>query len=196
MYHPTRRTTTVSEAGPHITVGTVLHEFQEPVQQSHKFQFLPYPSRCIGKDPERRHPDPKGGRPRTGRQKLVENSELNDEGRIAKLARRYKFDEHQLPWKELSALGVDKQLLFENHCMGEMLKGRITSTAFPISKEVNGVKQDMGEACFLCVKGEDGKVQLKTLSSLTSRNMTCPPIKAYSRTRKNKNSGIPEHWEE
>ena len=57
------------KAGPHITVGTVLHEFQEPVQQSHKFQFLPYPSRCIGKDPECRHPDPKGGRPRTGRQK-------------------------------------------------------------------------------------------------------------------------------
>ena len=108
----------------------------------------------------------KGEDPGPEGKKLVENSELNDEGRIAKLARRYKFDEHQLPWKELSALGVDKQLLFENHCMGEMLKGRITSTAFPISKEVNGVKQDMGEACFLCVKGEDGKVQLKTLSRL------------------------------
>ena len=100
----------------------------------------------------------KGEDPGPEGKKLVENSELNDEGRIAKLARRYKFDEHQLPWKELSALGVDKQLLFENHCMGEMLKGRITSTAFPISKEVNGIKQDMGEACFLCVKGEDGKV--------------------------------------
>lgn len=108
----------------------------------------------------------KGEDPGPEGKKLVENSELNDEGRIAKLARRYKFDEHQLPWKELSVLGVDKQLLFENHCMGEMLKGRITSTAFPISKEVNGVKQDMGEACFLCVKGEDGKVQLKTLSRL------------------------------
>ena len=119
----------------------------------------------------------KGEDPGPEGKKLVENSELNDEGRIAKLARRYKFDEHQLPWKELSALGVDKQLLFENHCMGEMLKGRITSTAFPISKEVNGVKQDMGEACFLCVKGEDGKVQLKTLSRLDKPQYDLPAYK-------------------
>ena len=119
----------------------------------------------------------KGEDPGPEGKKLVENSELNDEGRIAKLARRYKFDEHQLPWKELSALGVDKQLLFENHCMGEMLKGRITSTAFPISKEVNGVKQDMGEACFLCVKGEDGKVQLKTLGRLDKPQYDLPAYK-------------------
>ena len=119
----------------------------------------------------------KGEDPGPEGKKLVENSELNDEGRIAKLARRHKFDEHQLPWKELSALGVDKQLLFENHCMGEMLKGRITSTAFPISKEVNGVKQDMGEACFLCVKGEDGKVQLKTLGRLDKPQYDLPAYK-------------------
>ena len=81
--------------------------------------------------------------------KLVENSELNDEGRIAKLARRYKFDEHQLPWKDLNALGLDKETLFNNHCMGELLKGRITSTALPISKEINGEKKDLGEACFM-----------------------------------------------
>lgn len=119
----------------------------------------------------------KGEDPGPEGKKLVENSELNDEGRIAKLAKRYKFDEHQLPWKELSALGVDKQLLFENHCMGEMLKGRITSTAFPISKEVNGIKQDMGEACFLCVKGEDGKVQLKTLGRLDKPQYDLPAYK-------------------
>ena len=119
----------------------------------------------------------KGEDPGPEGKKLVENSELDDEGRIAKLARRYKFDEHQLPWKELSALGVDKQLLFENHCMGEMLKGRITSTAFPISKEVNGIKQDMGEACFLCVKGEDGKVQLKTLGRLDKPQYDLPAYK-------------------
>ena len=75
--------------------------------------------------------------------KLVKNSELNDERRIAKLARRYKFDEHQLPWKELAVLGIDKQLLFDNHCMGEKLKGGITSMAFPISMEVNGEKEEM-----------------------------------------------------
>lgn len=119
----------------------------------------------------------KGEDPGVEGKKLVENSELNDEGRIAKLARRYKFDEHQLPWKELSALGIDKQLLFDNHCMGEMLKGRITSKAFPITKEVNGEKKDMGEACFLCVKGEDGKVQLKTLSRLDKPQYDLPAYK-------------------
>ena len=119
----------------------------------------------------------KGEDPGAEGKKLVENSELNDEGRIAKLARRYKFDEHQLPWKELSALGIDKQLLFDNHCMGEMLKGRITSKAFPITKEINGEKKDMGEACFLCVKGEDGKVQLKTLSRLDKPQYGLPAYK-------------------
>ena len=119
----------------------------------------------------------KGEDPGVEGKKLVENSELNDEGRIAKLARRYKFDEHQLPWKELGALGIDKQLLFDNHCMGEMLKGRITSKAFPITKEVNGEKKDMGEACFLCVKGEDGKVQLKTLSRLDKPQYDLPAYK-------------------
>ena len=108
----------------------------------------------------------KGEDPGADGKKLVENSELNDEGRIAKLARRYKFDEHQLPWKDLNALGIDKQLLFENRAMGELLKGKITSTAFPISKEVNGERKEMGEACFICVKDESGKVQLRTLSRL------------------------------
>lgn len=80
----------------------------------------------------------KGEDPGPEGKKMVENCELNDEGRIAKLARRYKFDEHQLPWKDLNALGLDKETLFSNHCMGELLKGRITSTALPISKEING----------------------------------------------------------
>ena len=109
--------------------------------------------------------------------KLVENSELNDEGRIAKLARRYKFDEHQLPWKDLNALGLDKETLFNNHCMGELLKGRITSTALPISKEINGEKKDLGEACFMCVKGADGKVELKTLTRLDKPQYDLPVYK-------------------
>lgn len=58
-----------------------------------------------------------------------------------------------------------------------MLKGRITSKAFPITKEVNGEKKDMGEACFLCVKGEDGKVQLKTLSRLDKPQYDLPAYK-------------------
>lgn len=119
--------------------------------------------------------------------KLVENSELNDEGRIAKLARRYKFDEHQLPWKDLNALGLDKETLFNNHCMGELLKGRITSTALPISKEINGEKKDMGEACFMCVKGADGKVELKTLTCLDKPQYDSPAYKGvFTDEEKNK----------
>ena len=35
----------------------------------------------------------------------------------------------------------------------------------------------MGEACFLCVKGEDGKVQLKTLSRLDKPQYDLPAYK-------------------
>lgn len=108
----------------------------------------------------------KGEDPGTEGKRLVENSELNDEGRIAKLAKRYKFDEHQLPWKELSDLGFTKEVLFNEKCMGELLKGRITSVAFPLSKEVDGKRQDLGEACLSCVKMDDGTVKLNILSKL------------------------------
>ena len=119
----------------------------------------------------------KGEDPGPDGKKMVENCELNDEGRIAKLARRYKFDEHQLPWKDLNALGLDKETLFNNHCMGELLKGRITSTALPISKEINGERKDLGEACFMCVKGADGKVELKTLTRLDKPQYDLPVYK-------------------
>ena len=129
----------------------------------------------------------KGEDPGADGKKLVENSELNDEGRIAKLARRYKFDEHQLPWKDLNALGLDKETLFNNHCMGELLKGRITSTALPISKEINGEKKNMGEACFMCVKGADGKVELKTLTRYDKPQYDLPIYKGvFTDEEKNK----------
>lgn len=129
----------------------------------------------------------KGEDPGLDGKKLVENSELNDEGRIAKLARRYKFDEHQLPWKDLNALGLDKETLFNNHCMGELLKGRITSTALPISKEINGERKDLGEACFMCVKDADGKVELKTLTRLDKPQYDSPAYKGvFTDEEKNK----------
>ena len=136
----------------------------------------------------------KGEDPGAEGKKLVENSELNDEGRIAKLARRYKFDEHQLPWKELSALGIDKQLLFDNHCMGEILKGRITSTALPITKEINGEKKDLGEACFICVKGADGKVELKTLTRLDKPQYDLPVYKGVFTDEEKTNWPKRERW--
>ena len=129
----------------------------------------------------------KGEDPGPEGKKMVENCELNDEGRIAKLARRYKFDEHQLPWKDLNALGLDKETLFNNHCMGELLKGRITSTALPISKEINGERKDLGEACFMCVKGADGKVELKTLTRMDKPQYDLPVYKGvFTDEEKNK----------
>ena len=127
--------------------------------------------------------------------KLVENSELNDEEGIAKLARRYKFDEYQLSQKDLNAVGIDKLLLFENHVIGELLKGKITSTAFPISKEVNRERKEMGEACFICVKDESGKVQLRTLGQLDTHNLSNPPTRVYSLMRKKTNFVKRVHWE-
>lgn len=129
----------------------------------------------------------KGEDPGPDGKKMVENCELNDEGRIAKLARRYRFDKHQLPWKDLNALGLDKETLFNNHCMGELLKGRITSTALPISKEINGERKDLGEACFMCVKGADGKVELKTLTRLDKPQYDLPVYKGvFTDEEKNK----------
>ena len=49
------------------SAGTILHQFQEPVRKSHEFQFLPRTSCPFGKDTECRSPNPKRGRPRSGR---------------------------------------------------------------------------------------------------------------------------------
>lgn len=151
--------------------------FKNQYQNPTSFSFFLVPLAVLDKTLNAVIQIRKGEDPRPDGKKLVENSELNDEGRIAKLARRYKFDEHQLPWKDLNALGLDKETLFNNHCMGELLKGRITSTALPISKEINGEKKDLGEACFMCVKGADGKVELKTLTRLDKPQYDLPVYK-------------------
>ena len=151
--------------------------FKNQYQNPTSFSFFLVPLAVLDKTLNAVIQIRKGGDPGPDGKKLVENSELNDEGRIAKLARRYKFDEHQLPWKDLNALGLDKETLFNNHCMGELLKGRITSTALPISKEINGEKKDLGEACFMCVKGADGKVELKTLTRLDKPQYDLPVYK-------------------
>ena len=151
--------------------------FKNQYQNPTSFSFFLVPLAVLDKTLNAVIQIRKGEDPGPDSKKLVENSELNDEGRIAKLARRYKFDEHQLPWKDLNALGLDKETLFNNHCMGELLKGRITSTALPISKEINGEKKDLGEACFMCVKGADGKVELKTLTRLDKPQYDLPVYK-------------------
>ena len=151
--------------------------FKNQYQNPTSFSFFLVPLAVLDKTLNAVIQIRKGEDPGPEGKKMVENCELNDEGRIAKLARRYKFDEHQLPWKDLNALGLDKETLFNNHCMGELLKGRITSTALPISKEINGEKKDLGEACFMCVKGADGKVELKTLTRLDKPQYDLPVYK-------------------
>ena len=151
--------------------------FKNQYQNPTSFSFFLVPLAVLDKTLNAVIQIRKGEDPGPDGKKMVENCELNDEGRIAKLARRYKFDEHQLPWKALNALGLDKETLFNNHCMGELLKGRITSTALPISKEINGEKKDLGEACFMCVKGADGKVELKTLTRLDKPQYDLPVYK-------------------
>lgn len=161
--------------------------FKNQYQNPTSFSFFLVPLAVLDKTLNAVIQIRKGEDPGPDGKKMVENCELNDEGRIAKLARRYKFDEHQLPWKDLNALGLDKETLFNNHCMGELLKGRITSTALPISKEINGEKKDLGEACFMCVKGADGKVELKTLTRLDKPQYDLPVYKdVFTDEEKNK----------
>ena len=151
--------------------------FKNQYQNPTSFSFFLVPLAVLDKTLNAVIQIRKGEDPGPDGKKLVENRALTDEGRIAKLAQPYKYDEHQLPWKDLNALGLDKETLFNNHCMGELLKGRITSTALPISKEINGEKKDLGEACFMCVKGADGKVELKTLTRLDKPQYDLPVYK-------------------
>ena len=73
--------------------------FKNQYQNPTSFSFFLVPLAVLDKTLNAVIQIRKGEDPGPDGKKLVENSELNDEGRIAKLARRYKFDEHQLPWK-------------------------------------------------------------------------------------------------
>ena len=82
--------------------------FKNQYQNPTSFSFFLVPLAVLDKTLNAVIQIRKGEDPGPDGKKLVENSELNDEGRIAKLTRQYKFDEHQLPWKDLNALGLDK----------------------------------------------------------------------------------------
>ena len=57
----------------------------------------------------------------------------------------------------------------------------------PISKEINGERKDLGEACFMCVKGADGKVELKTLTRMDKPQYDLPVYKGvFTDEEKNK----------
>ncbi len=107
--------------------------------------------------------------------KVLEKYELNDEGRIAKLAGRYMFEERELPLKELAEWGVTADTLREYKCMGDFMKGRLTDTPIPIRKQVNGEWKEMGEACFCATKTDDG-IQLMVLPVLKKEQFNMAPF--------------------
>lgn len=108
--------------------------------------------------------------------KLLEDYELNDEGRIAKLARTYKYEERELPLKALAEWGVTPDIMREYKCMGDFMKGRVTDTPIPIRKQVNGEWKEMGEACF-CTIGTNPKSELMVLPVLNKEQFNIAPFK-------------------
>lgn len=107
--------------------------------------------------------------------KMLERYELNDEGRIAKLAQTYKYEERELPLKELAEWGVTPDVMREYKCMGDFMKGRVTDTPIPIRKQVNGEWKEMGEACF-CTTGAYGKTELMVLPVLKKEQFNTAPF--------------------
>ena len=107
--------------------------------------------------------------------RLLERFELNDEGRIAKLAGKYMFEEKELPLKELAEWGVTPDTMREYKCMGDFMKGRITDTPIPVKKQVNGEWKEMGEACF-CATKVDGKIELMVLPVLKKEQFNLAPF--------------------
>ncbi len=69
--------------------------------------------------------------------KLLEDFELNDEGRIAKIASRYMCEERELR-DQLAEYGLTPEEMRQNKTMGDLMKGRTTNTPVPIKKMVNG----------------------------------------------------------
>lgn len=107
---------------------------------------------------------------------LLTDSELNDDGRIAKMPSGYKFEERTLPVKELAEWGVTPEIMRENKCMGDFMKGRVTDNPIPIRKMVNGEWKDMGEACF-CVVGIGREAKLQVLPVLEKEQFNMAPFK-------------------
>lgn len=107
--------------------------------------------------------------------KMLERYELNDQGRIAKLARTYKYEERELPLKALAEWGVTPEIMREYKCMGDFMKGRVTDTPIPIRKQVNGEWKEMGKACF-CTTGAYGKTELMVLPVLKKEQFNTAPF--------------------
>ena len=99
-------------------------------------------------------------------QKLLDDYRLNDEGRNARQAETYSFEERELT-DSLTELGLTPGQLRDAHEMGNLMKGYITSTPLPIYKEINGERKPLGEACFYAVR-EEGRTIVKALPVLKS----------------------------
>ncbi|MFR7647273.1 MULTISPECIES: DUF4099 domain-containing protein [Alistipes] len=109
--------------------------------------------------------------------KEVSDYELNNEGRIAKFADRYKFEERELPWDQIQALGLNKEILLENQSMGDILKGRIPNKLVPLKHKVDGRWVDLGLGTISPIRDDAGNVQLRIFTRLDEPQYKISPYK-------------------
>lgn len=109
--------------------------------------------------------------------KEVANYELNNEGRIAKFADRYKFEERELPWDQIHALGLNKEILLENQSMGDILKGRIPNKLVPLKHKVDDKWVDLGLGTISPIRDSEGNVQLRIFTRLDEPQYKMSPYK-------------------
>lgn len=126
-------------------------------------------------------------------QKLLDDYRLNDEGRNARQAETYSFEERELT-DSLTELGLTPGQLRDAHEMGNLMKGYITSTPLPIYKEINGERKPLGEACFYAVR-EEGRTIVKALPVLKSPQYDMTAYKELFTDRQRKQLAANGHLE-
>lgn len=109
-------------------------------------------------------------------ERLIAGYELNREGRNAKVAERYAFEERELPLDELAEFGYTPQALRDAQSMGRLMKGYLTEP-LPLYKEIEGKMQPIGEGSLQCIKGEDGIAHLHILTKLDEPEYENPSVK-------------------
>ena len=109
--------------------------------------------------------------------KEISDYELNNEGRIAKFADRYKFEERELPWDQIQALGLNKEILLENQSMGDFLKGRIPNKLVPLKHKMDGRWVDLGLGTISPIRDDAGNVQLRIFTRLDEPQYKISPYK-------------------
>lgn len=106
---------------------------------------------------------------------MLNRYRLNDEGRNARVAERYKFEEREL-LDPLAEYGITPDTMRENKEMANLMKGYATNTPVTIYKTINGERKELGEACFQAIRSGDG-IELKALPVLKTAQYDSPAYK-------------------